>query len=62
MEKFEGYDIGDNVKNLKECPNCGDTSYKPIAFVSTPMKEGKRRTFNTWTCFSCKKELVSLQD
>ena len=37
--------------NLQEFPN----------IVNTKFIEGERKTFYTWSCYSCRKEIISYQ-
>jgi len=62
MKNYEGIDIGDNVKECDVCPNCKEKDERYSNIVNTPMVDGKRTTFYTWTCYNCNKELISAQD
>ena len=62
MELYEGIDIGDNVEGVRVCPNCGYEAERYVNIVNTPFMNGKRDKFYTWTCYGCKKELISYQD
>ena len=62
MKNYEGINVGDNVKEVEVCPNCGDKDERFSNIVNTPMVNGKRTQFYTWTCYNCKKELISAQD
>lgn len=62
MKLYEGIDIGDNVEEVKVCPNCNTKDERFPNIISTPIRDGKRSTFFTWSCHHCKKELISYQE
>ena len=60
--KLEGLMIEDNVHSLKDCPKCNDLIMQEMPFfVNTRFIEGERKTFRTWSCFSCRTEIISYQ-
>ena len=60
--KLEGKMIEDNVHSLKKCPKCNDLIMQEVPFfVNTRFIEGERKTFCTWSCFSCRTEIISYQ-
>ena len=60
--KLEGKMIEDNIQSLKQCPNCNDQIMQEMPFlVNTKFIEGERKKFFTWSCFSCRTEIISYQ-
>ena len=60
--KLEGKMIEDNVKSLKNCSECNDLIMQEMPFfVNTRFINGERKTFFTWSCFSCRTEIISYQ-
>ena len=61
-DKLEGEMIEDNIKSLKKCPKCNNSNLQDFSnIVNTKFIEGERKTFYTWSCYSCRKEIISYQ-
>lgn len=59
---LEGFMVEDNVETLKECPKCKDRIIQEWpSLVNTKFVEGERKQFCTWSCFSCRTEIMSYQ-
>ena len=62
MQNCEGFELADNVQDLKNCPICDNRIWQEFPnIVNTPFFDGRRGTFYTWSCVNCKKELISYQ-
>lgn len=60
--KLEGMMIDDNIHSLKKCSKCNDFITQEFAnFEHTRSVEGERKTFCTWSCYSCRTEIISYQ-
>lgn len=60
---LEGEMIEDNLQSLKTCSKCNDLIMQELPnFVNTKFVEGERKKFCTWSCFSCRTELISYQN
>ena len=59
---LEGMMIEDNIQSLKNCSKCNDLIMQEFPFfVNTRFIEEERKTFCTWSCFSCRTEIMSYQ-
>lgn len=61
--KLEGEMIEDNVESLKKCPKCNDLIMQEFPnLVNTRFIDNERKTFCTWSCYSCRTEIISYQN